>query len=143
MGFHLARTSLALKAELRRSLAAAGVDITPEQWAVLARLWEEDGRSQKEIRQSTLKDGATVTRIVDALERKGFIERRPDLADRRARRVFLTPAGVHIKDEASAAVETVRDRVFSCLSSDEQIQMISMLQQLYGELSHETNNGTD
>ena len=67
--------------------------INPEQWAVMVRLWEEDGRSQTELAQLTFRDKPSVTRMVDGLERRGYVVRGRNLEDGRSHRVVLTRAG--------------------------------------------------
>src|SRR5687767_7637081 len=53
-----------------------GVELTPEQWAVLVRLWECDGRTQNELCESTFRDKPTMSRMVDGMAARGLVERR-------------------------------------------------------------------
>jgi DNA-binding MarR family transcriptional regulator len=68
-------------------------DITIEQWTVLARLAEKDGINQKELARRAEKDQTNITRILDLLQRKGLIERRPNPEDRRSFYIFITDKG--------------------------------------------------
>src|ERR671918_1689936 len=88
-----------LKYELHRTFQAHGYDITPEQWAVLNRLWEEDGLSQVELAERTFKDKPGTTRILNLLEKKVVVVRRPDEKDGRVLRVFLTKVGRDLRDK--------------------------------------------
>ncbi len=45
-----------------------GLDVTPEQWIVLVRLWQKDGRTVSELSDSTLRDRPTMSRILDSME---------------------------------------------------------------------------
>ncbi|ALS24639.1 MULTISPECIES: MarR family winged helix-turn-helix transcriptional regulator [Paenibacillus] len=68
-------------------------DITTEQWTVLNRLSERDGITQKDLAHRAEKDQTNITRILDQLERKGLVERRPNAVDRRSFLTFITDKG--------------------------------------------------
>ncbi|MCP5357354.1 MAG: MarR family transcriptional regulator [Pseudomonadales bacterium] len=71
---------------------AAGTGLTRAQWSVLAHLHRSNGVQQKTL--ATLMDITPITlaRHLDRLEADGWIERRDDPEDRRAKRVFLNPS---------------------------------------------------
>ena len=96
-----------LKYELHQAFQARGYDITPEQWAVLNRLWEEDGLSQVELAERTFKDKPGTTRILTLLETKGVVVRHPDESDGRVQRVFLTKTGRDLKDKLVPCAQEV------------------------------------
>ncbi|WP_232322410.1 MarR family winged helix-turn-helix transcriptional regulator [Brevibacillus parabrevis] len=75
------------------SLFLREFDLTTEQFAVLYRLREEDGINQKELAQRSAKDQPTMTRILDNLVKKGWIEKKLSDQDRRAYIVTLTANG--------------------------------------------------
>jgi DNA-binding MarR family transcriptional regulator len=91
IGFLVYRAQLLMKRELARQFRPH--DITPEQWAVLNRLWEQDGQTQKQLAARTFKDQPTMARICRRLEEKGLVRRTPCPEDGRASRV-------HLSDEA-------------------------------------------
>jgi MarR family transcriptional regulator for hemolysin len=65
--------------------------VSSGQWRFLRMLWQEDGITQSELsRRVDMREPTTVVAI-QGLERKGFVFRRPDKADQRKVRVFLTP----------------------------------------------------
>src|SRR6516162_4354611 len=66
--------------------------ITRGQWAVLARLDRFEGLKQSELAEMLDLQPISLTRVLDRLCASGLIERRPDPNDRRANRLFLTPA---------------------------------------------------
>jgi MarR family transcriptional regulator, transcriptional regulator for hemolysin len=66
--------------------------ITRAQWVVLARLDRFEGLKQSELAEMLDLQPITVTRLLDRLCENGLIERRADPGDRRAKRLFLTPA---------------------------------------------------
>ena len=67
--------------------------MTRAQWAVLARLESNEGLKQSELAEMLDLQPITLTRLVDRLCANGLIERRADPNDRRAKRLYLTPAG--------------------------------------------------
>jgi len=62
------------------------------KWAVLARLDRFEGLKQSELAEMLDLQPITLTRLLDGLSDNGLIERRADPDDRRAKRLFLTPA---------------------------------------------------
>jgi MarR family transcriptional regulator for hemolysin len=71
---------------------AAQFGITRAQWAVLVRMERSEGLNQTELADMLDLQPITLTRLLDKLSDSGLIERRPDPGDRRAKRLFLTPA---------------------------------------------------
>ena len=72
--------------------AAGRFGMTRAKWAVLARLDRFEGLKQTELAEMLDLQPITLTRLLDGLADNGLIERRPDPDDRRAKRLFLTPA---------------------------------------------------
>lgn len=93
LGYMIEKTEQALKRGTRQLYRRHGVDITPYQWVILYRLWEEDGLSQSDLAARSFSDAATVTRVLDVMERKDLVRRESDGRDRRAVRVVLTAMG--------------------------------------------------
>ena len=72
--------------------------MTRAQWAVLARLESNEGLKQSELAEMLDLQPITLTRLVDRLCANGLIERRADPGDRRAKRLYLTPAARPLMD---------------------------------------------
>jgi DNA-binding MarR family transcriptional regulator len=68
-------------------------DLTPEQWAVLLGLREQEGLNQNQLGEKTFKDRHNITRILKQLDKRGYIEKLHDKKDKRAFHVYLSPAG--------------------------------------------------
>ena len=90
---------------IRRAFQNAGYDETGEQFGLLVAIYENEGASQSQLAEKTLKDRHNVTRILNLLEKRGSIERRPDRSDKRIYRIFLTKAG---KDTYEALMPVIR-----------------------------------
>jgi DNA-binding MarR family transcriptional regulator len=97
LGYLINRCAIMLKHELTRRFQEAGHEITPEEWAILNRLWEQDGMSQNELAERTVKDKTTITRFLSQMEKKGLIARHSSHTDGRAKNVHLTPKGQQLK----------------------------------------------
>jgi len=85
-------------------------DLTPEQWAVLFRVGERDGQIQKDIAERAGKDKPTTTRLLNALEEKGFITRQAGTKDKRSFVIRATDKGLRtIAAVAPIERATIRD----------------------------------
>jgi len=71
---------------------AAQYGMSRAKWAVLARLDRFEGLKQTELADMLDLQPISLTRLLDSLCANGLIERRADPYDRRAKRLFLTPA---------------------------------------------------
>jgi MarR family transcriptional regulator, organic hydroperoxide resistance regulator len=77
--------------------AAQEQGLTPGHMKTLFELDAEEGRSMGELATALVCDASNVTWLVDRLEERGLVERRPHPSDRRVKTVVLTPAGVKTK----------------------------------------------
>ncbi len=77
---------------VRRSFdaRARGIGVTRPQWQVLVVLRRHEGINQGGLADLLEVEPITVCRMVDRLQEAGLVERRPDPADRRSWRLFLT-----------------------------------------------------
>lgn len=127
-GFLVNRTALRLANALTRALAPHGV--TPQQWAVLNRLWEEEGLSQQQLAERTFRDPPNTARILDRLQRKGLIIREPDPTDRRVQLVFLTEPGRRLRGTLIPLAEGVIDRGLAGLNQEERDVAVRVLKRV-------------
>jgi len=93
LGFWVARVYMKSRAEMYRRFKRFGVELTPEQWMVLVRLWQNEGVTQSALAERTFRDLPTMSRILASMEKSGLIERRRDESDARARLVYLSERG--------------------------------------------------
>jgi DNA-binding MarR family transcriptional regulator len=103
-------TSAAAKAMNRLARdALAPHGITPSQYAVMRALYERSGQTGAEISATLFIDSATLTGILDRLERAGLIARHSDGEDRRVNRLELTEQGGALMPTLDAAIDGVND----------------------------------
>jgi MarR family transcriptional regulator for hemolysin len=74
---------------------------------------------QKELAASLGLDSSSVVRLLDALQAAGFIERREEEADRRARTILLTPAGRALVEQVEEVSRQVRNETLAGLTEAE------------------------
>lgn len=129
LGFIISRTNQKLYNYLTRKFKP--YDITPEQWGVLNRLWEKEGISQKEISEVTIKDQTTLTRILDKLERKGYLKRQNSPTDRRVFLIFLTDEGRELERKLVPIAYEVLDNALQGLSEQEKKQLKMLLNKIF------------
>jgi DNA-binding MarR family transcriptional regulator len=132
LGFALHRTYMRAKAVAARRLRPH--DLTPDQFGVLAVLWDDPGMTQGEIARHLVKDAPNITRIVDRLEAKGLLERRKDPGDRRAHRVYPSKRGIALKRTLGPEVLNIRTELYQSLSHKEQEAMRKLLDKLFTSL---------
>ena len=87
------RTRMAFRQTLQRVLKRHNVDMTFEMLQVMNCLWNEQGISQQSLAEKTAKDKACLTNLINNLEKKNWVIRKKDSADRRNRLIFLTAQG--------------------------------------------------
>lgn len=112
------KVSMAINRKMYRNFRKEGLEITPEQWSVLAFLWRQDGISQQALCDSTFKDKPSMTRLVDNLAKLGMVERRTAPNDRRSNLVFLTEKGKSIEEKANEAVNDTLKYAFAGIDEE-------------------------
>ncbi|MHB1407478.1 MAG: MarR family winged helix-turn-helix transcriptional regulator [Desulfitobacteriaceae bacterium] len=132
LGFIISRTHAKMKNNLTKALKP--YNVTPEQWAVLNRLWEQDGISQKELSEKSLKDQPTTTRILDKLEQRGLIRRQANPEDRRAFLIYLTNEGRDIRYPLINLARQALAQSLKGLSKEEQAELKNLLNRITDNL---------
>jgi DNA-binding MarR family transcriptional regulator len=135
IGYQINRTALRLKTELLKQFLEQGFDVTTEQWQVLNHLWEEDGLSQKQISQKSFKDYGNISRILDVLQRKGFVTRLVDQKDQRYYRIHLTDAGLALHQPMTSIAIGILESAKRGISEEEINLLILLLNRIYDNLS--------
>jgi MarR family transcriptional regulator for hemolysin len=129
---------------LLRTLAdqrVRALDMTRAQLAVLAALERGEGRKQSELAESLEIAPITLTRLVDRLCTGGLVERRGDPADRRAKRLFLTPAGRSLTERLSQLGEDLMTEVLAGFDEQTVDLMLDQLNRTKTNLRKALPNG--
>jgi DNA-binding MarR family transcriptional regulator len=115
-----------LMSELHAEVLAP-FDIHARDLGVLLVISSFEPASQQQVAQRLGVDRTTMVAIIDALEVKGIIARRPDTEDRRRNVVELTPAGQDLLRQATAASDTAEAKLLAPLSPGERDQLRDLL----------------
>lgn len=110
--------------------AEFGEDVTPTQWAAIAKLHEVGPCSQNRLGRLTAMDVATIKGVVDRLVKRGYAGIRADPADRRRVLVMLTPAGEDVYARLLTAARAVTERTLSPLADEERAVLLRLLKAL-------------
>jgi len=89
--------------------------ISRAQWVVLMRLDRSEGLKQSELAEILDLSPISLTRLLDSLAENGLIERRDDPNDRRAKRLYLTPAARPLLEQLSKLGNDMMDTVLDGL----------------------------
>ena len=92
-----------------QELEALGLTVI--EWYILRMLYEQDGQMASRLADGVGRPATSFTPILDGLENKNFIERRPHPADRRAVRIHLTAEGKALEAQVEASVELIESKI--------------------------------
>ncbi len=134
-GYLINMTALLLKREFNSVLKSNNIDITTEQWAILNRLNEKPGLTQKEVAKLTFKDNANITRIVDKLENKGLAKRQADSNDRRTWNISITKKGIKIRDLVEPLAIKILQKATKNLSDNDVLMFNNISKKILENLS--------
>ena len=105
-------------------------EMTPTQFAALAKLCELGQASQNELGRLTSMDVATIKGVVDRLRARGLVEASPLVGDRRRLLLIPTAAGRDLYDALADKASEVTRRTLAPLDSQEQDRLIKLLDRL-------------
>ena len=107
-----------------------GDDLTPTQWAAIAKLGEAGGCSQNLLGRMTAMDAATIKGVVDRLTKRGYVESSPSPTDRRRVLIALTAAGRKAYEGGVARALRVSSETLRALKPRERMLLLRLLKQL-------------
>ena len=128
----LSEALIAVARQLRGTSQAtlAPWDITPGQLRALRVLGHHGALRMSELSEHLHIAARSTTEVVDALESRGLVERRPDQLDRRATLAELTERGTSVLSAIRAARGTEAERVFNRLSEADKAHLARILRTL-------------
>jgi MarR family transcriptional regulator, transcriptional regulator for hemolysin len=107
--------------------ASRELGMTRAQWFVLSRIQHSEGIRQSELAEMCDLQPITLTRLIDRLCQNGLIERRPDPNDRRAKRLYLTPAAEPVLEGLFALGKDMMAIVLAGIEPDAVKQLLAQL----------------
>ena len=110
--------------------AAFGAEMTPLQWAAMAKLAEVGECSQNLLGRMIATDVATIKGVVERMTRRGMLQSRPDPADRRRLLLRLTEAGQASYRAAEERALAVSRETLAPLSATDRTTFVAFLSRL-------------
>jgi DNA-binding MarR family transcriptional regulator len=132
VGYLLKRCGVVMTAVAEQSFEALPISFT--QWIVLTHLGRQDHISATQLSAELGHDMGALTRVVDALERRGLARRERSSRDRRAIEIAITPAGRRQALEGRHLIVELLNRLVEPLTAPEIDTLIGLLQRLLGHL---------
>lgn len=122
---------------LRRAfdVRARAIGVTRPQWKMLLTLSRHEGVNQGRLADLLDVEAITLCRMVDRLEESGMVERRPDPADRRAWRIYLTDKAHPILDELRFLGDGLSEDALAGLTGPDREMLGNMLQRIRTNLN--------
>lgn len=108
-----------LKQYISSMLKQSNVQLTPEQFLLIDILWNQGPMSQQKMADTLHKDKNSITKLADALEKKGLIVRERNAKDRRSNTMVLTPEAENLKFGAKEAGISILDKILVGISDEE------------------------
>jgi len=110
------------------------IGLTRAQWLVLTRLYRRPGASQTELADMLEIDRASAGRMIDRMQKNGWVERRADSDDRRINRLYLTADARRAHKNMWAIAEATVDDALAPLSTSEREQFTRLAARVKGQL---------
>lgn len=130
-GYQLRLAQIAI---FRDFAAALGeFDVTPGLFGVIVIIDANPGLKQSELARAAHLDRSTVVSVIDNLERRGLVERRPAENDRRSNALVLTPDGGALLKKLKRRVGEHEKRLVEHLSEEERVTLVTLLQKIFPE----------
>lgn len=128
--FQIDKTSKISKLYSQREFDRLGMGVTVEQWILLKIIEENDGLTQKELANKSLRDPASITRTLDLLNKKGLVERRPVEDNRRQYSVCLKKEGKGFIEKYMPIVGQHRAKSIDGITAQELETLAQLLQKI-------------
>ena len=121
-----------LIADVHRQVATAfasadDLDITRMQAKVLLSIWRNEGPTQKQVATRLDMQSISVSRLVDDLEAKGMVVRKPDPSDRRMNRLYITEETKPLIATIRAQLDVITESLLAPLSPAEKDTLHTLL----------------
>jgi DNA-binding MarR family transcriptional regulator len=105
-------------------------ELTPTQWAALAKLWQTGPTSQNRLGRMTGMDASTIRGVVNRLIKRGLVDTRPDQEDGRLLLIGLTRAGTLLYRALAPLALAISEETLSPLGKDERETLMRLLDKI-------------
>ncbi|KIF69195.1 transcriptional regulator [Streptomyces sp. AcH 505] len=115
-------------------------ELSHEQSFALGYLVKNPGAIQRDIAQMTRTSAASVSSLLQGLERRGLIERRTEPGNERSKRVYATPVGAELISGFEAAMAAADETILAPLDQAERATLLALLTKVTAELPQPTRS---
>jgi DNA-binding MarR family transcriptional regulator len=137
LGYTIGKTNWYIKTLLNKLLREEKCGITSEQWLVLKVIDDNPDSSQTEIAEISKKDRASITRILDLMQKGAYIERRKDDRDRRMYRIHLTTKGKKVLKAVIPVTQNIEEICTQSLKKKQITEIIQLLDSVCADIKKE------
>jgi MarR family transcriptional regulator, repressor for mepA len=109
-------------------------ELSFEQGFALGYLVQNPGAIQRDIAEMTRTSAASVSSLLQGLERRGLVERRTEPGNERSKRVYATPAGAELIGGFDAAMAELEETILAPLDPAERATLHTLLSKITAEL---------
>jgi MarR family transcriptional regulator, transcriptional regulator for hemolysin len=114
---------------------ARRLGLTRAQCQVLVALFRNEGMNQSRLAEHLEIEPISIARLIDRMEQAGWVERRPDPADRRARRLFMTSKATPVLEQILSLAQETRAEALAGLSAADRDRLVDLLLRVRGNLT--------
>lgn len=133
--FKIELTARRIRQYGQNALKSHGINITIEQWLVLNVISENENISQISVGEKLVKDKPTISRMVNQLEKKGFIIKNSSATDSRKVELAISEKGETLIKNLYPIIEKIRFTGLSKLSEKENESIETILNKILNNLS--------
>jgi len=117
--YQVYRASRLLRFFLQKRLKINKAHLSPEQFFILLRLYMKDGQTQRDLADPILNDHPNITRMLDKLEKIGYVQRKNDAKDRRSFIITLSARGRAICESSLQPIQEERKKILKGITKEE------------------------
>ncbi len=143
LGIHLFKAYFSIYKYLRKVFTENHIEnMNPTRLGILLALADEDGLIMSRLGQKLFLEKSTMTGVIDKMEADGLVQRKSDENDRRALRIYLTPAAKRLNE----VIFKIIDEAYGNLSVDltaEEIATAVKVTQRVGQAAHDQVPGNE
>ncbi|MDO5291802.1 MAG: MarR family winged helix-turn-helix transcriptional regulator [bacterium] len=104
--------------------------LTSAEYPVMILLLKKDGRTQEELSAELVIDKSAITRVVQSLVEKGFVEKQKDAIDKRCNHIYLTEQGLRCKTSIEQTMEEWNDIQTKNIPTEQLDELMRLLHQI-------------
>ena len=124
--------SIMYKSRESMSQRVKDMDVSPQQGRMISYIaqYEEKGLIQNDLAKAFQRRSASITSMLQGLEKKGYIERRIPADNERQKNIYALPKGKALVDETNQAFYESEKGLVHALSEEEKQQLINLLKKI-------------